>query len=138
LNNKFLLFSKIGLSLDRCVYDSFEITTNSTVTFVRQMQIAEPLSVGANFSPLESGKYFAECSSHSFCSINLGVGFDYNFSKKAFFRMEYGYKISFSNNLTLRHNAKLDKLTDAEFFNSYSLKYQDKEHCLFFGVGMRL
>lgn len=79
------------------------------------------------------GEYKVIDGTYYCASLNLGAGVDYFVTSKTFVRCEYQYKTSFSR--TLRSSS--DALPTSDLYASYSLRYQDHEHCLSFGLGRR-
>lgn len=78
-------------------------------------------------------EYKVTVGTYYYASLNLGAGFDYFLTPKAFLRCDYQYKFSFSR--TLR--SPTDASPESDYCALYSLRYQDCEHCLSFGLGWR-
>lgn len=133
----------LGLGIHSNKFDRVFATTDpSTLTFLRVND--DPSNWQQDFfyfvdhnkdgiGDFPKKDYELKVGTYCYVSLNLGVGFDYFVTPHAFLRCDYQYKISFSRHL----HSPTDASPESPYCDLYSLRYQDREHCLSFGLGWR-
>lgn len=135
----------LGAGVHANKFDQVFATTNpSTLTFIRANDDTTAGNWKQDFfyfrdhdsdgiGDFPKDPYEVKVGTYYYVSLNLGAGFDYFVTPRTFLRCDYQYKISFSR--TLR--SPTDASPEADYCALYSLRYQDCEHCLSFGLGWR-
>ena len=131
--SKILTYFKIGIGLNQCVFDKFNILIKNDITI-------DPFRNDGEFSSLFNNvpNEFEYKSSNGISysvSTNLGVGLEYNLDKSFFIRTEYEFKLGFANKLKLLSDNKIDSNNFETF--EYAIRYQDKINNVSFGIGKR-
>jgi opacity protein-like surface antigen len=133
--NRALVYLKVGAAFNVNTYDKLHIKTNTTLQ-AQRLNDDNVANWGYNYMRMDipNAQFTIPAGHRCYTTLNLGIGADYFLTKKVFIRPEYEYKIALSNRLRLSSNANLSE----SIYNSYSIRYQDKENCISFGIGMYL
>lgn len=139
--NRFLAYTNLEIALHQNTYDKLFLDMKSNLNFKRLNDDSNSKSLWDSefMKKLVPRQCTTSTSHHFYMSLNLGIGFDYFLNRKLFIQTGYKYKISFSDHLR--------KLSDTSFTSdpsledikddSYTLRYQDRENCLLFGIGRK-
>jgi opacity protein-like surface antigen len=133
--NRLLGYVRLGTSVHRNTYDELRINTAHNLTYQRFDDDTVNEYWNKTFiKTITPTQYSTPKYTQHYMAINLGTGVDFFLTRKLFARLEYEYKISISS----KSNSLSDANPEEDIYKAFGLRYQDKEHCVSFGLGVYL
>lgn len=138
ISNELMIFFKIGTSINRI--DTKKL--NIKIENINKKMIRHSANSSEDrVSPLpdllpNDIEYSVKSKDSYFASMNFGCGFEYKIHRTYFFRIDYEYRLSFSKILKNIYDNPSGIFNAYNRLNpEYSVKYQDVEHKVGFGIG---
>jgi opacity protein-like surface antigen len=133
--DRLVIYLKTGVSFNQYSQNLLEITLSEPMTIQRLDEIIYNTWSKKIFEiPKAQETQSGSTGQHFFGSLHFGAGMDYSFRSRWFFRIEYEYKVGFSTQLKLQTRES----SQPDSYKFYQLRYQDKEHMISSGIGVKL